>query len=101
MLLAAGLNKLNVAAVIPEDKREQLSAKDWVNAALATVGGQASEESTDAYAFGTVDGDPTNDRFPIKMKDTARGGAFAVLKSKNLVADEDSDDEPDFSAFDM
>lgn len=101
MLLAGGLQKLNIVAVVPESKRDKLSAKEWAEAALATVGGKVSEESTDAFAFGVVDGDPTADRFPIKMKDTARGGAFAVLKEKKLVADESDDDEPDFSAFDM
>eukprot|EP01127_Copromyxa_protea_P012484 TRINITY_DN3272_c0_g1_i1.p1 TRINITY_DN3272_c0_g1~~TRINITY_DN3272_c0_g1_i1.p1 ORF type:complete len:157 (-),score=60.24 TRINITY_DN3272_c0_g1_i1:46-516(-) len=100
MLVAAGLKKLNVVAVIPEDKREKLSAKDWVSAALAVVGGVLSEESTDAFAFGIVDGNPEEDKFPLKMKDTARGGAFAFLKKNGLVVDEESDDEPDFSAFD-
>lgn len=101
MLLAAGVHKLNVTAVVPEGKREGLSAKEWVDAALAVVGGKASEESTDAFAFGVVEGDPTADRFPIKMKDTARGGAFALLKQKSLVEEEESDDEPDFSAYDI
>jgi len=101
MLLAAGVGKLNVTAVVPENKRDKLSAKEWVEAALASVGGTASEESTDAFAFGTIDGNPAEDKFPIKMKDIARGGAFALLKQKSLVVEEEDDDEPDFSAFDI
>ena len=79
-----------------------MCAKAWVNAALTAVAASATEEgSSGSYAFGSVDGDPAADKFPIKMKDLARAAGLAFLREKGLlVDDEDSDDEPDFSAFD-
>ena len=102
MLLSAGLKQLNCYASIPEDKQGSLSAADWVGAALAAVGGSTSEGASAASAQGTVEGNPEADKFPIKMKDVARAGAFALLREKGLMQEEsEEDDEPDFSAFDV
>jgi hypothetical protein len=100
MLLAAGVHKLHAVAVIPENKREGLSAADWVQAAISPWPGH-SVEGDAAKAYSTIEGNPEQDLFPLKMKDTARGQAFALLKSKELVSDESDDDEPDFSAYDF
>eukprot|EP01126_Amoeba_proteus_P060273 TRINITY_DN7953_c0_g1_i5.p1 TRINITY_DN7953_c0_g1~~TRINITY_DN7953_c0_g1_i5.p1 ORF type:complete len:103 (+),score=29.36 TRINITY_DN7953_c0_g1_i5:290-598(+) len=102
MLLAAGVNKLHCIATVPESKSELISAQEWAQSALSKVGGALAEGSTAASASGTVAGNPDAGKFPIKMKDEARGGAFEILRAKDLLPPDDQDeDEPDFSAYDF
>ena len=93
MLLSAGVNKLVVLAFVPEDKTSQVSAKEWVEAALKSVGGTLVDGATESSAQAEVAGDASANKFPIKMKDTARADAFAYLRSKGAIEEDDESEE--------
>lgn len=40
-----------------------------------------------------ADADPDNDKFPLKMRDSAQSAAFAYLRTKGLLPADDSDSD--------
>jgi len=96
LILGNAKNQTHLVAHVPEDKHAAAgTAIDWVNAALGSMGDpaiSASETNTVTTASGTLPGDPNTNRFPIKMKDTARAAVFSMLRKKGALKEE-SDDE--------
>jgi len=92
LLLTFDVNKIYIVAYVSEDKSSQVNATEWVKAALDAVGGVLADGATATLAHGHVDGDPTKDRYPIKLKDQAKSAGFAYLKSKGAIEEESDDD---------
>jgi len=101
MVLSAGVNKLIVKAVVPEEKSAQVNALDWVTEALKAVQGQPAPGGSATSAHGELLGDKDHDRYPIKLKDIARSAAVAFLRAKGAIKDDDSDDDVPLSFDDF
>lgn len=65
---------------------------EWMEAVLKPLGGSVLE-STEEVAKAIVLGNVEEGKFPLKMRDEAISAGFALLRSKGLVIDDDSDDE--------
>ena len=90
----------------PENTRKiAVTAQDWYKAAFSTLPGDAqgaeivSESTTRVKAI--YKPDPEKGRYTLKAKDAVIGASFTFLKSKQLVIDDDSDDEFIFGDDDM
>ncbi len=59
---------------------------------LAPVGGKVVSE-TEEVIKGVAEGNAEQEKFPIKMRDTAQAAGFAFLREKQLIPDGDSSEE--------
>lgn len=71
---------------------KNITLRQWIDAVNAAVKGEILEE-TDEFIKAVAKGDPTNDRFPLKMRDVAISAGFEFLRNHELVLDEESDDD--------
>jgi len=93
MFVSGGQTSFIIAAVVPDEKTEDLTATDWVTTALTVLATPPEVKGTKNLAHATVAADPDKGIFPLKLKDLTRGPVFMLLKKKGLVKDEDDDDE--------
>ena len=82
LLISAGIVRITV---IVDTKNKDLSAKEWLTAAMSEITYQI--DGDDDYAKTTIEIDT-----PFKLKDIVRGQAFAFLR-KNGELEEESEDE--------
>eukprot|EP00397_Hematodinium_sp_SG-2012_P045420 GEMP01051006.1.p1 GENE.GEMP01051006.1~~GEMP01051006.1.p1 ORF type:complete len:185 (+),score=47.84 GEMP01051006.1:33-587(+) len=94
MVFSSGDDKLAIACDVPESKRDELKASDWMEAVLANFGGKMVK-SSEGQAFGEIAKDTDNNKFPLKMKDEGIQISINHLKKLGLFPDgnDDSDDE--------
>ncbi|MEW5297120.1 MAG: hypothetical protein WDW38_005932 [Sanguina aurantia] len=92
MFFSSGVNQLAMICHVPKELAEKLTLAEWMEAVLKPIGGSVLE-STDEVAKAIVLGNVEAGKFPIKMRDEAISAGFALLRSKGLVIDDDSDDE--------
>lgn len=96
LLFSAGDTKLLLLCHVPASV-EGATAEEFLKAVADSVDAKIIE-STDEMCKAEALADPDNNRFPLKMKDTAIGAGFAFLRSKSLVLDDDdSGDEINFA----
>jgi len=89
LIIAAGRTKLSCLASIPPAQRGKgVACQEWIKSLL--VFPEAKGDANEAGA--ELDCDPDKDEFPIKMKDSTAGNAFAFLKKLKFL-DEGSEDE--------
>lgn len=98
MLLSAGEKQLAVVCQVPKALQESNPAfnmKDWVQVVVESTGAKITEEGEELVRL-VAAADPDNDRFPLKMRDSAQNACFAYLRTKGLLPadDSDSDDMP-------
>jgi len=97
LILTGGLDKFMCVAVVPDSKKDKVTAADWVNATMAVCKTPAAEGATENRASAEYTCNKDAGEFPIKMVDTAKAASLAFLRSKGQVEDEsDDDDEPAF-----
>lgn len=95
MLFSAGDDKLAIVAYVPEEKKDELDASEWIKKVLDLNGGELCEGSTGVYAKGFVKADGDKNKFPLKMKEPSITEAISFLKSKGLFPDKDDSDDDD------
>jgi len=95
MLFSAGDDKLAIVAYIPEEKKGELDATEWLKKVLDLNGGELSSGGTDLYAKGFVKADGDKNKFPLKMKEPSITEAIGFLKKKGLFPDKDDSDDDD------
>lgn len=95
MIFSAGDDKLAVVAYVPEAKKGELDAKEWLKKVLDLNGGELSEGATDLHAKGFVKADGDKNKFPLKMKEPSITEAISFLKAKGLFPDKDDSDDDD------
>ena len=82
-----------------------VSAIEWFEASFATLPGDQQGhvvlEKSKNLVKAIYNPDPEKGRYTLKAKDAVIGSSFAFLRSKNLVVDDDSDDEIVFGDDDM
>lgn len=103
-LCSAGEKSLIMYVHVPADHKKILpegvgetNAKEWAEAMLQGMGPKAKIiETKGDFTKVECPADPDANLFPLKMRDAAIGQGFAFLKKKNLVLDQDSDDDVDY-----
>lgn len=96
MFYSAGDKQLAIIGHVPKALQEKLTLADWIDAVLKPIGGKVlttTEEVCEAVAEGNAE----EGKFPLKMRDEAIAAGFALLRSKGLVIDDDSDDDVNYA----
>lgn len=94
MLLSAGDDRLSVIVHVPDCLLDKLKPVDWIEI-VKPLNGIIIETSTN-MAKAYIPADQVNNRYPLKDRDILSNASFALLRSKNLMNDPESDDEPDY-----
>eukprot|EP00392_Amoebophrya_sp_AT5.2_P017002 g17313.t1 len=89
---------LDLACVcyVPEALQSKTTADVWMQGTLKGMGEEkcyVAAKSNKTKAFALLKGDPSNNRFGIKLKDAAITHANTYLRTNNLFPDVESDDE--------
>lgn len=82
--------------MLKETGKNYLELKDWVDAVVAAVGGEVVELGTEVAKVSAA-ADPEKDRFPLKLRDAAISAGVALLRTKGLIPDDDSDDDVNYA----
>jgi len=100
MFVSGGQKTFIIAAVVPDEKANDLNATDWVKTALTVLASPPAVKGDKNLAHAVVDANPDAGIFPLKLKDLTRGPVFMLLKKKGLVKDDDDDDDEGLPSFD-
>merc|ERR1711972_293985 len=95
VIFSAGAEQLAVVAYVPEDKREELSAEDWLKAVLANFSGEVVSTAKD-MCTGTVKTNADKGVFPLKIREPMILEANDFLRKKGLFPEDDGDDDDDY-----
>merc|ERR1712146_438808 len=93
IMFSAGDDKLIALAYVPD------ALKEWLEHVMSSVGGKVVGDVKDNCLRAEAPADKDNNLFPLKMRDTAIGMGFQLLRKKGLVVDEDSDDDVDYAGM--
>merc|ERR1712146_823360 len=99
IMFSAGDDKLIALAYVPDALEETLPIKEWLEHVMSSVGGKVVGDVKDNCLRAEAPADKDNNLFPLKMRDTAIGMGFQLLRKKGLVVDEDSDDDVDYAGM--
>lgn len=96
ILFSAGEKKLLMMAHVPEEL-EGSNVEEFLKAVGEPVGAKFISFENGVGKAEAL-GDADNNKYPLKMKDTAIAAGFTYLRAKNLVLDDDdSDDDINFA----
>lgn len=96
ILFCAAEDKLIIYAHVPVEQQKGTTCKDFLEACCSAIDVKPFEQS-EFYGKAEVSLDIEKGRFPIKLKDEAIAAGFAFLRSRELILDDDSDDEINFA----
>jgi glutathione S-transferase len=96
MIFSAGDKQLAICAYVPESKKGECDAKEWLQKVLDLHGGSLCPGASDLLAKGFVTADHDKNKFPLKMKEPSITEAITFLKKKGLFPDKDDDSDEDF-----
>jgi len=96
MLFSAGDAQLAIVAYVPEAKKGECDAREWLQTVLALNSGELCDGGTDLCAKGFVKADGDANKFPLKMKEPSITEAIGYLKKKGLFPDKDDDSDDEF-----
>eukprot|EP00052_Salpingoeca_macrocollata_P014062 m.109954 g.109954 ORF g.109954 m.109954 type:complete len:180 (+) comp19170_c3_seq1:90-629(+) len=94
LLLSANDKHVGCLFHVPKELQEEkgMSLDDWVKSIMEPTGGKILEKD-ETTCKATIEGDPTKERFPLKLRDLAISCSFGELKKRMLVVDDDDDDD--------
>jgi len=92
VIFSAGSEQLAALAYLPEEKKDQLDAIEWLEEVLILFGGQVCDGSTCLLAKGYITADTQVNKFPLKMREPCIMQAITYLKKRGLFPDQDDDD---------
>lgn len=96
IFFTAGETNLAMLCHVPKEVQDKASMVEFFTACLKPVGVEAVKiDEFNMYA--EMAADPENDRFPLKLRDVAISAGFEYLKAKQLILDDDSDDDINFA----
>ncbi|GLI71765.1 hypothetical protein VaNZ11_017086 [Volvox africanus] len=97
MLLSAGDKTLAFLCNIPKELAESyphVQATKWIDKLIEAAGGKVvTREESEEVIKVLVEGDPSNNLYPLKMRDAASNAGCAFLRENGLLPDDDSDDD--------
>merc|ERR1711874_458420 len=96
MLFSAGDHQLGLLTYVPEDRKGELDAIEWMKQVLSLFQGELVEGSSATNAKGVIKTDSDKGKFPLKMKEPCITEAITFLKKKGLFPDKDDDSDDDF-----
>jgi len=100
-LLTYNDNEVVFICHVPNERKEKLACKEWADILIGAMeAGKIVEEWSDEqgeYCLVKAAGNPDKEQFPIKMRDLAINQGYAMLVKRQLVMDDDSDDEINFA----
>jgi len=96
MIFSAGTDQLALLAYVPEAKKKECNAIEWLKQVLALHQGEMCPGATGTYAKGFVKADHNVNKFPLKMKEPSITEAISFLKKKGLFPDKEDDSDDDF-----
>jgi len=96
MIFSAGTDQLAILAYVPESKKKDLNATEWITQVVALFQGEVCPGGTGTYAKGFVTADTNVNKFPLKMKEPSITEAITFLKKKGLFPDKDDDSDDDY-----
>jgi len=91
MIFSAGTEQLAICAYVPEEKRKDLSCKEWLQKVLALFSGKLTSESA-GVCLGSVKTDGDKGIFPLKIREPMILEANNFLRSKGLFPEDNGDD---------
>mmetsp|Transcript_837 Transcript_837/g.2796 ORF Transcript_837/g.2796 Transcript_837/m.2796 type:complete len:267 (-) Transcript_837:152-952(-) len=77
---------------VPAEQAGKVTAKEWIDATFASLGPKIIEEDGTFFKVECPQ-NKEKELFPLKMRDLGINQSFAFLRSKNLVPEDDSDDD--------
>jgi len=96
MIFSAGTAQLALVAYVPESKKKDLNATEWLKQVLALHQGEMCPGASGTYAKGFVKADHNVNKFPLKMKEPSITEAITFLKKKGLFPDKEDDSDDDY-----
>jgi|EP00161_Ancyromonas_sigmoides_P013694 hypothetical protein len=97
MILSDGVEALAILAYVPDELKEKVDAKEWLQSVLdAVTGGEALADNTEQLACGIVKADKEAGKFPLKDRDVAQRASIAFLRAKDVFPAEKDDSSSDF-----
>lgn len=93
MIFSAGDASLSAIIHVPAAEAEVIDIADWCDFVFKATGDKAKPTSDPTIWEFFQKADADNNKFPLKDRDVVIGQSFLYLKNKNLVLDDDSDDE--------
>merc|ERR1711972_170229 len=102
MIFSAGTEQLAVAAYVPEEKKKELVAEEWLKSVLSLHSGELVS-SSESLCMGVVKANADKGVFPLKIREPMIVEANNVLRKKGLFPEDDgdSDDEMVFGDDDF
>ena len=95
MVFSCSSEKVCIVGYVPEEKKDEIDAKVWVEHVVNLYGGKVVGGDS-ILATGEILSDPEADKFALKIRDEALPKAIDYLRSKGLfpeAKDESSDDD--------
>lgn len=92
ILFNANDQKLVIMCHTPKEVMEQATAAEWMKPVLAATGAKVTSESEN-FIQAELDNDPDNGIYSLKLRDQGISASFEFLRSKNLMIEDDSEDE--------
>lgn len=92
MLFNANEHKLVILCHTPKEVTEKATAKEWMEGVLKVTHATVVEES-EGIIKAEVANDPDKGIFTLKLRDEGIAASFAFLRSRQLMIEDDSDDE--------
>ena len=97
-LLYADERVLLIVSHVPVERRADINHKEWFDAIVNSVGADIiSKEGEENVLRARMAADPSKNKYPLKVRDTAINSSFEYLVSKQLVRPDDDDDDENYA----
>jgi len=97
MLFNANEHKLVIICHTPKEVTEKATAAEWMEGVLKVTKATVVEQSA-SIIKAEIANDPDNGIFTLKLRDEGMSAAFAFLRSRQLMIEDDSDDDVNYAA---
>jgi len=97
MLFNANEHKLVILCHTPKEVTEKATAAEWMEGVLKVTKATVVEK-TENIIKAEIANDPDNGVFTLKLRDEGMAASFAFLRSRQLMIEDDSDDDVNYAA---
>jgi len=97
MLFNANEHKLVIICHTPKEVTEKATAADWMEGVLKATGATVVHKDEHVIKAELLN-DPDNGVFTLKKRDEGMSASFAFLRSRQLMIEDDSDDDVNYAA---
>jgi len=97
MLFNSNEHKLVIICHTPKEVTEKATAADWMEGVLKATGATVVSQTENIIKAELLN-DPDNGIFTLKKRDEGLSAGFAFLRSRQLMIEDDSDDDVNYAA---